>query len=209
MCNFIKHKTEKIVNRMDDQLRTNRKGRTFVSRDERARFIEAVKSDSRPYVQTFALTLAYTGSRISEALALRICDVNISDATIQFLTLKKYSEHRRTVPIPSQLARDLDLTHVVRNKQMRKRRVKEKIWKFSRSTGFRYIRELMEEANISGPHANPKGIRHGYGIAAVEAGIPLPIITELLGHSSLQTTAVYTSAAELDIRTLLSSMWDY
>ena len=193
---------------MDNQFLTNRKGRKFLSSDERKRFIEIVKNDPRPYVQTFALTLAYTGSRISEALALRICDVNINDANIQFLTLKKHSEHRRTVPIPSQLARDLDLTHVVRTKQMRRRRVKEKIWNFSRSTGFRFIRELMEEANISGPHANPKGIRHGYGIAAVEAGIPLPIITEFLGHSSLQTAAVYTTAADLDIRTLLSTMWD-
>ncbi len=49
----------------------------------------------------------------------------------------------------------------------------------------------MAAAGIEGPQACPKGLRHAYGIAA---GVPLPTIAATLGHASITTTAVYTTA---------------
>ena len=34
----------------------------------------------------------------------------------------------------------------------------------------------MRMARIEGPQACPKGLRHGFGIAVVTAGVPLPTI---------------------------------
>ena len=50
------------------------RGRKYLTGEERARFLAAARAHPRPVVQTFALTLAHTGCRISEALALRACD---------------------------------------------------------------------------------------------------------------------------------------
>ena len=47
------------------------RGRKYLTGEERARFLAAARAHPRPTVQTFALTLAHTGCRISEALALR------------------------------------------------------------------------------------------------------------------------------------------
>ena len=33
-----------------------------------------------------------------------------------------------------------------------------------------------------------------YGVAAVTAGVPLPTIAAVLGHASLTTTTIYTTA---------------
>ena len=53
------------------------RGRKHLTLQERTRFLNAVRGDPRPEVQTFALTLVHTGCRISEALALRPDDVDL------------------------------------------------------------------------------------------------------------------------------------
>ena len=55
-------------------------GRKYLTAAERTHFLDAARADPRPAVQTFAATLVHTGARISEALAVRACDVDL-DAT--------------------------------------------------------------------------------------------------------------------------------
>jgi hypothetical protein len=38
-------------------------------------------------------------------------------------------------------------------------------------TGSRALHAVMVAAELDGPHASPKGLRHGFGVAAVSAGI--------------------------------------
>ena len=65
----------------------------------------------------------------------------------------------------------------------------------------------MRRAGIEGPQACPRGLRHSYGIAAVSAGVPLPTLAAVLGHASLNTTAVYTTAIGAEERELVSRVW--
>ena len=58
-----------------------------------------------------------------------------------------------------------------------------------------------------GPQACPKGLRHAFGIAAVAACMPLPTITAAFRHANTQTTAIYTTAAGLEVRDFLARMW--
>ena len=65
----------------------------------------------------------------------------------------------------------------------------------------------MVRAGLSGPQARPKGLRHAFGIAAVEAGVPLPTIAAVLGHADISTTAIYTTAIGIKARAFLARMW--
>ena len=65
----------------------------------------------------------------------------------------------------------------------------------------------MRRAGIEGPQACPRGLRHSYGIAAVSAGVPLPTLVAVLGHASLNTTAVCTTAIGAEDRELVSRVW--
>ncbi len=183
------------------------KGRKYLTSSERQRFLHAVREANRPDVQTFALMLTYTGCRISEALAMRVCDVDLEQSLVYIQTLKRRSEIWREVPIPPEFARELELTHRLRKQQAVFRTQKLRLWTFSRSTAFRWIISLMKSAGIEGSQASPKGLRHGFGIAAVEAGVPLPTIAAVLGHSSITTTAIYTTAMGKEARDLLMRMW--
>ena len=183
------------------------RGRKYLTGPERARFLAAAREHARPQVQTFALTLAHTGCRISEALALRAGDVDLATAEIRIATLKRRREHWRAVPVPAELVRELALVHALRRAQANPKRSAERLWPFSRSTGTRHVLALMRSAHIKGPQASPKGLRHAFGVAAVTAGVPLPTIAAVLGHAELTTTAVYTTAIGAEARELVARMW--
>ena len=67
----------------------DRRGRKYLTSIERQRFVEVAETDPIPAVQTFTLALAYTGCRISEALAVRHCDVDLDNLSLRFKTLKR------------------------------------------------------------------------------------------------------------------------
>ena len=54
------------------------RGRKYLTAEERARFLEAARR-AAPADQTFALTLAHTGTRVSEVLAIRAGDIDLPD----------------------------------------------------------------------------------------------------------------------------------
>ena len=184
------------------------RGRKYLTGEERARFLAAARAHPRPTVQTFALTLAHTGCRISEALALRARDVDLAASELRFRTLKRRKEHWRAVPVPEELTRELALVHGLRRAQSRPRSAAAPLWPFTRPTASRHIAQLMRAAAIEGPQACPKGLRHAYGVAAVAAGVPLPTIAAVLGHAHLTTTALYTTAIGAEARELVARMWD-
>ena len=184
------------------------RGRKYLTGEERARFLAAARAHPRPTVQTFALTLAHTGCRISEALALRARDVDLAATELRFRTLKRRKEHRRAVPVPEELTRELALVHGLRRAQSRPRSAAAPLWPFTRPTASRHVAALMRAAAIEGPQACPKGLRHAYGVAAVAAGVPLPTIAAVLGHAHLTTTALYTTALGAEARELVARMWD-
>lgn len=183
------------------------RGRKYLTAAERTRFLAAARADPRPAVQTFAATLAHTGARISEALAIRACDVDIDAAEIRIATLKRRREHWRAIPVPEGVIHDLELVHRLRHVQRNPRGRHARLWPVSRATATRYITELMAAGGIEGPQASAKGLRHAYGVAAVAAGVPLPTVAAVLGHASLTTTAIYATATGAEARELVARMW--
>ena len=182
------------------------RGRKYLTTDERQRFIRAAAHVRKPVDQTFVLTIVHTGARVvSEVLALRALDVDLDAGAVRIRTLKRRVEHWREVPLPPELARDLEMVHYLR--EASPRRIGKPLWKFSRATAHRKVVAVMRMARIEGPQACPKGLRHAFGIAAVTAGVPLPTIAAVLGHADIATTAIYTTAVGVEARGFLAKMW--
>lgn len=59
-----------------------------------------------------------------------------------------------------------------------------------------YVRTLCKrlaaKAGVE-KRVHPHGFRHGWALGQVESGTSLPLIQQLLGHSSLATTSTYVS----------------
>ena len=81
------------------------------------------------------------------------------------------------------------------------------LWSWGRATAWRRVSEVMSMAGISGPQASPKGLRHGFGVVAVQAGIPLNMVQKWLGHAQLSTTAIYADAVGAEEQAIAERMW--
>ena len=179
------------------------RGRKYLTARGRERFLAAVRSHPKPAVQT----LAMTGCRVSEALAIRACDVDLEANAVRIATLKRRRAHWRSVPLPEELVHALDLVHRLRAAQGSPRGVNRPLWPITRQTANRQVAAIMRTAGIEGPQACPRGLRPSYGVAAVTAGVPLPTIAAVLGHASLTTTAIYGTAIGAEARELVSRVW--
>ncbi len=184
--------------------------RLYLTSNEREAFIEAAKNAPRE-IRTFCFTLHYTGCRISEALSLTPKLVDFSEKALVFKTLKKRGKIiHRAVPIPDEALDTIDMVHGLTEVLKSKKRtiLNKPLWPYSRMTGFRHIKSIMDEAEIAdGPHKSPKGLRHGFGVHALSKGVPLNMLSKWLGHSSLETTAIYANALGEEQRDIASRMW--
>ncbi|MDR6871117.1 integrase [Bosea sp. BE125] len=179
--------------------------RKYLTAAERARFLDAAEQCARPEVKTLCLTLAYTGCRISEALALQVGQVGMDSGLIAIRSLKKRSRTivMREVPVPNELLVMLDAVHGVST-----RNADACLWHWSRSRAWQLVKQVMVEAGIpSGIHATPKGLRHGFGLHAVNSGVPLNLVQRWLGHASMTTTAIYLQAMGEEERIIAARMW--
>ena len=181
--------------------------RKYMTADERARFLAAAEQAPRE-TRTFCLTLCYTGCRISEALALTADRVDLDAGVVIFESLKKRrSGLYRAVPVPAGVLDALDLVHDIKAIQRRAQGRKLRLWLWSRATAWRRVAAVMRDARVAGPQATPKGLRHGFGVHAVNAGIPLNLVQRWLGHAQLSTTAIYADAVGAEEQAIAARMW--
>lgn len=190
------------------QLHTADGARKYLTAPERNTFLRAAEQADRP-VRTLCMTLTFSGCRLSEALALTADRVDLAAGVLVFETLKKRrSGVYRSVPVPPALLEALNLVHGIRELQAGRSKGRGvRLWPWSRMTGWRAVHAVMQEARLDGPHASPKGLRHGFGVAAVSAGIPLNLVQKWLGHAQLSTTAIYADAVGSEEKDIARRMW--
>jgi integrase/recombinase XerD len=188
----------------------NEKGeRLYFTEEQRKALLAAAAKASRE-VRSFCSVLCYTGCRISECLALTPKSIDLSAKVIVIESLKKRKAGvHRQVPVPPELLDTMDMVHGIREIQKKGgTRLRERLWPWSRMTAWRKMAALIKAAGIpDGPHASPKGLRHGFGVTAVSKGIALNMVQKWLGHSQLITTAIYANAVGEEEQSIASKMW--
>ncbi len=58
------------------------------------------------------------------------------------------------------------------------------------------ISTAIRRAGILDPTLTPHSLRHSFGTDLVEAGVDIRVVQELMMHSSLETTQIYTRVSE-------------
>ncbi|MCG7260852.1 tyrosine recombinase XerC [Corynebacterium hesseae] len=153
----------------------------------------AVSADEIHFLRDSAMLefLYATGARVAELVGLNIGDIDVSRRTAR-VTGK--GNKQRVVPFGDaahdalcawletgrpQLAGDTDAVFVgTRGGRIDPRQVRRVVERAAQVTGT--------------PGLTPHGLRHSAATHLLEGGADLRIVQELLGHSSLQTTQVYT-----------------
>ena len=182
--------------------------RKYLTPKERRQFLNAAAKSASPEVGTFCCLLTHTGVRISEALAIRPSQIDKELGVIVVRSLKKRrSNVYRAVPVPPSLVTQLQIVHDIGRVRDGAQISDEPIWAWCRTTAWQRVKVVMRAADIHGPQATPKGLRHGFAVAALDAGVPLNIVQKWLGHARLHTTAIYADAVGEEERSIAQRMW--
>ncbi|MGD1978629.1 MAG: site-specific integrase [Akkermansiaceae bacterium] len=181
--------------------------RKYLNSKERKAFFRTIQNWPWPEFRIYCLVLFYTGCRPSEALNLRAENIDASNQTVTFATLKQRIQNGetpryRTLPVPQSLIRELDAM----NRQSQ-RSERDRVFAFSRATGWRHMKTVMESAGVKGIQATSKGLRHGFALACVSAGIPIETVRKFLGHRSLKNTMIYLDILGDEERQFLRKTW--
>lgn len=176
--------------------------RKYLNAGER-RSILAALGGLPPREALFVEILLWSGARISEVLAVRGRDVQVEAGIVALRTLKRRRFVVREVPLPRKLVRQLAMAFGLSKAGAGD----ERLWPWNRVTGWRLVRRVTGLAGIAWARGSPRGMRHGFAVAALQAGVPVTMVQKWLGHARLSTTAIYAAAAGDEERAFAARMW--
>jgi integrase len=183
--------------------------RKYLNSAERRRFLGALRKVSRN-VRLFCLVLLLSGGRLSETLAIAPAAIDLDTASIAMETLKRRKRAViRHIPLPRPLLHELDVAFGLRAAQRDLLRAERRLWPWSRTTAWRRVKQVMALAEIMGPPATPKGLRHTFGVRAFQENVPAHLVQRWLGHASPRTTAIYGQVLGLEERKFAARLWNY
>lgn len=141
------------------------------------------------------LELLYsTGLRVSELINIKINDISLEEALVK--TLGKGSKER-IIPIGEIAIYYLNIYindyrySFIKNKQSDYLFLSSRGDKISRQAFFKIIKQIAKEKNIK-TEISPHTLRHSFATHMLNGGADLRSIQELLGHSNISTTQIYT-----------------
>lgn len=182
--------------------------RKYLTIAERTAFLNAARELPAP-ARAFCRMLAFTGARLSEVLALTPGQIDAAAGVVIFECLKKRRRGiYRAVPIPPDLIQELrQLAPAHRAMDGFGTDADHRLWPWSRTTGWAQVKRAMALAGLTGSHASPKGVRHGFGVGNLQAGVPVTTVKKWLGHARLSTTEIYVDAVGEEEQSLARRHW--
>ncbi len=136
-----------------------------------------------------------SGLRVSEAINLKISDLFLEDEVIR--VIGKGSK-QRIIPIGSS-ARKWIKEYLIKVRPLLQKRMKSENLVFLNSKGSRLsrmaiwkiVKKYCNEAGID-KEVHPHTFRHSFATHLLEGGADLRAVQEMLGHSDISTTQIYT-----------------
>lgn len=186
----------------------NQGSRKYLTLAERQVFLETA-ARSNPDTYTFCFALAHLGARLSEVLALSPQRIDPAVGYVMIETLKKRRRGVfRGVPASRELFELLERVHALSEARQHPELRDRRLWNWSRTTAWTRVKTVMIAANLSGKLAMPKALRHAFGVQTTAgARIPLNMVKKWMGHSRIETTAIYADAVGDEERKLANRIW--
>jgi integrase len=180
--------------------------RKYLNESERQRVIAALDVLTERE-RLFVLTLIWSGARISEVLALTPASFQLDEGLAALRTLKRRRHHIREVPMPPAHIAALDRAFALTSMRFDPLSKNRRLWPFHRTTAWRLVKRVMRAAGLFGVRACPRGLRHAFGVATLQAHVPKNIRQKWLGHSRPETTDIYSAVCGPEERAFAAQFW--
>jgi len=175
----------------------------ILSIDEVDRLLESFRQDKAGDIRNRAMVelLYASGLRVSELLNLKLDDLHLS---MQFIKCQGKGSKERLVPIGEVATEILELylttsrpelmktpTNLLFLNRFGERMTRQGFWKI-----------LKKQAQLAGitKVLSPHKLRHSFATHLIENGVDLRLVQEMLGHSDIATTQIYTHLSKEHLR---------
>ncbi|MBI4970329.1 MAG: site-specific tyrosine recombinase XerD [Candidatus Omnitrophica bacterium] len=133
-----------------------------------------------------------TGMRVSEIVNLKLSDVNLESS---FLKCTGKGNKERVIPL-GHLAQEAIQSYLACERSKAKTKapelfISQQKKKISRQSLWKIIKQYGRGAHIN-KRITPHTLRHSFATHLLERGADLRVVQELLGHSDISTTQIYT-----------------
>ena len=146
------------------------------------------------------------GLRVSEVVSLNISDIYAKD---EFVRVIGKGDKERLVPIGKKTLKELtNYTQGERLHQDIKPKFSDKVFisargsSLTRQSVFLLVKNLAEKAGIK-KTISPHTLRHSFATHLLEGGADLRAVQQMLGHSSISTTEIYTHVSDEYLRQVI------
>lgn len=168
---------------------------SVLSQEEVNQLLNIELTDIYSYRDKAMIELMYaTGLRVSELVNLKLNDVDLHSNVLK--TMGKGSKER-IVPI-GEYATSIVIEYIhnsrpkfLKNKTSEYLFVTKNGTSISRYQFFRILEKIAKKKGIT-THLSPHTLRHSFATHLLNNGADLRVIQELLGHSDISTTEIYT-----------------
>ncbi len=173
--------------------------------EEITRLIESAKREGDPisYRNFAILELLYSsGGRVSEIVGINSSDITISktqDGDVTVLKLRGKGSKERIVPLGKFAVLAIEDYFTRTRPALAEKNSKSEAALFLNSRGKRLSRQSAWQIVIDAAIAtglerkvSPHVFRHSYATHLLDGGADIRVVQELLGHSSVTTTQIYT-----------------
>ncbi len=157
------------------------------------------RSDRHKRYYLLVKFLYRTGGRIDEILMVRPSDVNLATNSIRLKTLKQgkdkngvQKEKYRVIPLHVDL-RDTYMQYLLDMNISTKS--EDPLFSMSRQVVDLYFKKMQ---SMLGFRIHAHKFRHTFAVKAIMDNVPLNVLQQWLGHSSIFTTSIYTQITGMD-----------
>jgi integrase/recombinase XerD len=169
----------------------------ILDEQEVKKFLESIPSSSYLELRDKAmLELLYScGMRVSEIVDLKLSDIDFDEGLIRFIGK---GNKERITPVGDTAKDCLEKYIRAARYNLERERKSESVFlnkngqKITRQGFWKILKKYAGKVNIS-KNLYPHLFRHSYATHMLERGADLRIVQELLGHSSISTTEIYTN----------------
>ena len=192
-------KIDKDVSINIDTIKIDKKLPNVISNEEMKEILDINLNNAFKYRDKAMLELMYgSGLRVSELVNLTIYDIDFENSLI---LIAGKGNKERIVPMSRYSTLSLENYIKERSKLLKKGNLdEEKLFlnnhgKGITRHGFNYILQNILKENDIKSNITPHSLRHTFATDLLNNGADLRSIQELLGHSDITTTRIYTHVA--------------
>ena len=153
------------------------------------------------------LVLYHTGLRAGELAAARLEDLTLGERSGQVSVRRGKGNKARCVPLNAEARAVIrDYLQVRPATQVLNLLIGQRGETLSAHAIYDVVVKYGQLAGLD--HITPHILRHTFARTLLTAGTPLSDVADLLGHSSLDTTRIYTKASETDLAAVVAQLED-